>query len=94
MDISNFVDDKNIIADVLTARTFWIGENLDIEVEVNLYKDNDDTYKLTSWLGGCEELNTIEYKGSIENEAEVLSAMEKLIYDNEDYILDIASEEE
>ena len=94
MNIENYIDDKKIIADVLTERTFWIGENLDIEVEVNLYKDNDETYKLTSWLNGCEELNTVEYKGSIDNEIEVLSAMEKLIHDNEGYILSIASWEE
>lgn len=91
MNIENYIDDKKIIANVLTERTFWIGENLDVEVIVNLYEDNDNTYKLTSWLNGCEELNTIEYKGSIDNEIEVLSAMEKLIHDNEGYILSIAS---
>lgn len=92
MDISikDFNVDKKNIATVLTEQTFWIGENADIEVRVNLY-EHEGNHMMTSWLNGCEELNTIEYEGSLEDQTEILAAMEKLVNDNEDYILDIAS---
>ena len=81
---------EEYIAIVIKEQTFWIGDNADVKVIVSLYKDNDE-YKMTSWLNGTEELNTITYEGSLDNEEELLSAMESLINDNEDYILDIAS---
>jgi hypothetical protein len=57
---------------------------------VNLY-EHEGEYKLTSWLNGTEELNTESYEGDIDNAEEILAAMEKLVNDNEDYILDVAS---
>lgn len=90
MDISNFNVDKKNTATVVLEQTFWIGDADDVKVVVNLY-ENNDIYKLTSWLNGTEELNTVDYDGDVENEAEVLAAMEKLVHDNERYILDIAS---
>lgn len=90
MDISKFNIDKKNIAKVVTEQTFWIGENADVEVMVNLY-EHEGEYKLTSWLNGTEELNTESYEGDIDNTEEILAAMEKLVNDNEDYILDVAS---
>lgn len=90
MDISKFNVDKKNIAKVVTEQTFWIGENADIEVMVNLY-EHEGEYKLTSWLNGTEELNTESYEGDIDNAEEILAAMERLVNDNEDYILDVAS---
>jgi IMP cyclohydrolase len=90
MDISKFNVDKKNIAKVVTEQTFWIGENADVEVMVNLY-EHEGEYKLTSWLNGTEELNTESYEGDIDNAEEILAAMEKLVNDNEDYILDVAS---
>ena len=46
---------------------------------------------MTSWLNGSEELNTETYDGSLDNAEEILAAMEKLVNDNESYILDMAS---
>ena len=89
MNFNKFdIDEK--IATIINEQTFWIGENANIEVVVNLYEDNNG-YKITSWLNGTEELNTIDYEGSIDNQYEILAAMEKLVNDNESYILDIAS---
>lgn len=90
MDISKFNVDKKNIAKVVTEQTFWIGENADVEVMVNLY-EHEGEYKLTSWLNGTEELNTESYEGDIDNTEEILAAMEKLVNDNEDYILDVTS---
>ena len=90
MNIENFNVDKKNIATVLMEQTFYIGENANIEVMVNLY-ENDGNYLMTSWLNKIEELNTIEYEGSLDNPEEIIAAMEKLVNDNEDYILDIAS---
>lgn len=90
MDISKFNVDKKNITKVVTEQTFWIGENADVEVMVNLY-EHEGEYKLTSWLNGTEELNTESYEGDINNAEEILAAMEKLVNDNEDYILDVAS---
>lgn len=90
MSLDNFNVSKEQIATELNSQTFWIGENADIEVEVILYEHNG-TNKLTSWLNRCEELNTIEYEGNIEDSDAVLAAMEKLVHDNEEYILDVAS---
>lgn len=90
MDISKFNVDKKNIAKVVTEQTFWIGENADVEVMVNLY-EHEGEYKLTSWLNGTEELNTESYEGDIDNAEEILATMEKLVNDNEDYILDVAS---
>ena len=83
MDISKFNVDKKNIAKVVTEQTFWIGENADVEVMVNLY-EHEGEYKLTSWLNGTEELNTESYEGDIDNTEEILAAMEKLVNDNED----------
>lgn len=88
--INDFNIDKKYIAIVVNEQTFWIGKDADVEVMVNLYEHNG-SYKMTSWLNGTEELNTIDYEGSIENTEEVLAAMEKLVNDNEQYILDVAS---
>lgn len=89
MDLNRFnVDEKNV-ANVTHQQTFWIGDNAEIEVVVMLY-ENNGMYQMTSWLNGSEELNTIDYEGSM-NDIEILAAMEKLVNDNEDYILDIAS---
>lgn len=92
MDISNFVD-KKYVAHVLDEQTFWIGESSDIEVVVNLY-EHKDTYKIAAWLNGTEEINTVDYEGSIDNPEEILAAMEKLVHDNEDYIISLATEDE
>lgn len=89
MDISNFVDEK-YVAHVLEEQTFWIGESSDIEVIVNLY-EHKGTYKIAAWFKGTDEINTIDYEGSVDNPEEILAAMEKLVNDNEDYILDLAS---
>lgn len=89
MNFNKFdIDEK--ITTIINEQTFWIGENANIEVVVNLYEDSNG-YKITSWLNGTEELNTIDYEGSIDNQYEILAAMEKLVNDNESYILDIAS---
>lgn len=90
MDINENIIDEKYVAIVINEQTFWIGDNANVEVLVNLYEHNG-TYKMTSWLNGTEELNTIDYEGAVDNPEEILSAMEKLINDNEDYILDIAS---
>lgn len=87
--INNFNLKPNQIATVLTEQTFYIGENADIEVVVNLYENNGQHY-ITSWLNGCEECNTELYEGSIDSQEEILTAMEKLINDNESYIIDLA----
>jgi IMP cyclohydrolase len=89
MDIKLNINEKNI-ANVISEQTFWIGENADVEVMVNLY-EHDGEYKITSWLNGVEELNTESYEGSIDNNEEILAAMEALVNDNEDYILSVAS---
>lgn len=90
MDISKFdVKEKNV-ATVLNEQTFWIGDNADIEVVVHLY-EHEGEYMMTSWLNGSEELNTETYDGSLDNAEEILAAMEKLVNDNESYILDMAS---
>ena len=90
MDISNFNVEAKNMATIILEQTFWIGESSNVQVVVNLHENNGN-YKLTSWLNGTEELNTVDYDGDIENESEVLAAMEKLVNDNEQYILDIAS---
>ena len=88
------VNDFNLkssqIATVLTEQTFYIGENADIEVMVNLYENNGQYY-ITSWLNGCEECNTEVYSGSIDNREKILAAMEKLVNDNENYIIDLVN---
>lgn len=91
MDLNMFNVDKKNTAEVLMQQTFWIGEDANVEVVVNLYESNGE-WKMTSWLNGNEELNTIDfdYSESTTNE-EILSAMEKLVNDNEEYILDLAS---
>ena len=86
MDI-NFID-KKYIANVLKEQIFWIGENANVEVKVNLYEHND-SYKISAWLRGTEEINTIDYEGSIDNSEEILAAMENLVNENEEYILDL-----
>lgn len=90
MDISKFNVSKKNVATVLNEQTFWIGDNADIEVVVHLY-EHEGEYMMTSWLNGSEELNTESYEGSLDNAEEILAAMEKLVNDNESYILDIAS---
>lgn len=89
--VSMFETEK--VALVLAEQTFWIGDNAEIEVVVNLYEYND-VYKITSWLGGIEELNTAEYTGSLSDETEIITAMEELINSNTNYILSVASEED
>ena len=86
--VNDFNLKPNQIATVLTEQTFYIGENANIEVMVNLYENNGQYY-ITSWLNGCEECNTELYEGSIDNQEEILAAMEKLVNDNEDYIIDL-----
>lgn len=90
LNINDFNVDKKNIATVVNEQTFYIGEDASIEVMVNLYEHNG-SYKITSWLNGCEELNTVDYEGSINNSEEIIAAMEKLVNDNEDYILDVVS---
>lgn len=91
MDLNMFNVNKKNTAEVLMQQTFWIGEDANVEVVVNLYESNGE-WKITSWLNGSEKLNTIDfdYSESTTNE-EILSAMEKLVNDNEEYILDLAS---
>lgn len=90
MDLSMFNVSKIPVATILTEHTFWIGEDADIEVVVDLYEMNN-SYHIMACLNGSEEIDTIDYEGSIENTEEVLEAMEKLVNDNEEYILDLAS---
>lgn len=90
MNISDLNIDPKHIATVVSEQTFWIGDNASVEVLVSLY-EHDGGYKMTSWLGGTEELNTIDYEGSIDNQEEIIAAMEQLVNDNEEYILDVAS---
>ena len=90
INIDKFNVQDNQIAEVLTEQTFYIGDNADIEVMVNLYEHNGQ-YLITSWLNGYEECNTEIYEGSIDNHEEILIAMEKLVHNNEDYIIDIAN---
>ena len=95
MNISNLtIDDFNVdkknIAVVLNEQTFYIGEDANVKVMVNLYEHNG-SYMMTSWLNGVEELNTIEYEGSLDNPEEIIAIMESLVNDNEEYILDMAS---
>lgn len=78
------------IANVLKEQTFWVGDNADIEVVVNLY-EYDGEYKITSWLRGVEELNTETYDGSSMSDIDIVKAMESLVTDNMDYILDVAN---
>ena len=90
MDLNMFNVDEKQVAIVLTEQTFWIGKDADVEVMVNLYEHNGD-YKLAAWLNGTEEIDTIDYEGSVDSSEEILAAMEKLVNDNENYILDLAS---
>ena len=87
--VNDFNLKPNQIATVLTEQTFYIGKNANIEVMVNLYENNGQYY-ITSWLNGCEECDTELYEGSIDNQEEILAAMEKLVNDNEEYIIDLA----
>ena len=87
--VNDFNLKPNQIATVLTEQTFYIGENANIEVMVNLYENNGQYY-ITSSLNGCEECDTELYEGSIDNQEEILAAMEKLVNDNEEYIIDLA----
>ena len=80
---------KKQVAIVKNEHTFFVG-NDKIEVVVNLYEHNG-VHKMTSWLNGVEELNTITYQGNVDDVKEITKAMEKLVKDNEEYILDIAS---
>ena len=87
--VNDFNLKQNQIATVLTEQTFYIGDDANIEVMVNLYENNGQYY-ITSWLNGCEECNTELYEGSIDNQEEILAAMEKLVNDNEEYIINLA----
>lgn len=87
-DVCKKLYDKHV-AKVLAEQTFWIGENAEIEVIVSFYEYNGK-YKLSAKLRGKEEIETITYNGSSDN-IEVLTAMEKLVNDNEEYILDMVS---
>ena len=81
--------DSKYVANVVKEQTFWIGDNADIEVIVDLYEHNGE-YKITSWLNGTEELNTENYTGPLVDD-EIIKSMEKLVMDNIDYILNIIS---
>lgn len=82
------VDSKHV-ANIIKEQSFWVGENADIEVIINLYEHNNE-YKITSWLNGTEELNTENYDGPMTDD-EIIKSMEKLVMDNIDYILSIAN---
>lgn len=79
----------NEISKVLEEQTFWIGENADIEVVVKLYEHND-IKKLSALLNNEKVIETVVYNGS-NNGIDILAAMESLIDDNEDYILELSS---
>lgn len=81
--------DSKYVANVIKEQSFWVGDNADIEVIVNLYEHNGE-YKMTSWLRGTEELNTENYDGPM-TDNEIIGAMEKLVMDNIDYVLSVAS---
>lgn len=89
MTINNFDVDKKHVATVLYEQSFFIGKDASVEVVVNLYESNG-VYRITSWLNGVEECNTEIYTGSVDDEKEILSAMEELVNSHEDYILDLA----
>lgn len=86
----NTVIKETHIATILESHTFQIGENSSIMVVVDLYSYKDKYY-ITSWLNGCEECNTEEYTGNINDPTEILSTMENLVRNNESYITDIAN---
>lgn len=89
-DITDFVN-KDIVANVLFQQEFCIFGG--IEVTVNIYK-HKDIMRMTSWLNGCEELNTVDITDCNPynmTSDEVISMMEEFINDNEEYIRDIAS---
>ena len=86
MNIMNI--DSKYVANVVKEQTFWVGDNADIEVIVNLYEHNGE-YKITSWLKGTEELNTESYTGPLIDD-EIIKSMEKLVMDNMDDIVCVA----
>lgn len=90
IDGVNVEVDADIVADVITEQSFCIREN--IHVTVNIY-DNHGVYKMTSWLNGVEELNTKKIEEDISSltNDQIISMMESFIYENEEYIVDIAN---
>lgn len=63
----------------------------DTRITVSLYF-YEGRYKMTSWLRGVEELNTIDVTDFIEKEPsenEIINKMHQLIHDNVDYIMDM-----
>lgn len=87
--MSIFADSVKV-ATILHEETFWIGETENVEVIVNIYEDNG-VNKMTAWLNGAEEINTIRYNGSLDDRSKLLETMGKFVHDNEDYILDLAN---
>lgn len=84
---------NNKTALVMHEETFWIGETQNVEVIVNVYEFNGMT-KMTAWLNGTEEINTIDYNESLDDRNKLLEAMGKLVHDNEDYILSLVNWDE
>ena len=89
MSINYFNINERNISLVTKEQTFWIGENADVKVVVTLNEHGDER-KMTAWLYGTEEISTIEYNGS-NNYCEIIEAMESLVSDNEEYILELSS---
>jgi hypothetical protein len=87
MDISIIINKKHV-ANVLKEQIFWIGEDANVQVVANLYEHNN-SYYISIWLDGTDEIETIEYEDSLDNDEEILAAMENLINENEEYILNM-----
>lgn len=86
----NFEEVKHHVVTIIGSQTFWIGENADIEVVVTLYKFDDKHY-LKAKLYGVKLIEAVVYNGSINDNSEILAAMENLINDNEEYIFNLVS---
>ncbi len=90
IDGTDFNVDSSIVTDVVAEQEFCIEEN--IHVTVNIYQE-DATWLMTSWLNGTEELNTEDVTDRYSPEMpqdKVIEMMESFVYDNEDYIIDVA----
>ena len=87
MNINCFsVNNKQIVT---KEQSFLIGENLDVMVLVTLCQNNGE-YTMTAWLDGIIEIDSVAYCGANRYD-EIIEAMESLISDNEEYILELSS---
>lgn len=78
---------------VTREQSFCIKSN--IHVTVTMYETSDEQWKMTSWLNGVKELNTKDIDEDIDSLSndEIIAMMEGFIYENEDYILSVAKQD-